>query len=166
MRTDRDFDRIAPQLDKPLLRHSQLWWRATPKKIRGCCRDDQKLGMKLIQLSLDLARAQSLQMRIDQQRIVSGSPDLVEGEHQFQRIMRLLAAKVSRAFEAPRRIYQGKPHEAASGICSSAGPGAIDMRTLVASCVCHHSYMDSMFWRMLISGFHPVCFLSFWKSVT
>src|SRR6266550_3844663 len=79
-------------------------------------------------------------------------------EQQLQRIVRLLAAEVSGAFKAPRRIDQGKLHDATSGACWSAeigtraGTNAVNRSRLAF----HHALMFSRMRGTLTFGCQSV----------
>src|SRR5581483_177965 len=141
MRPNRDFYGVAPKLCEPLLRDAQLRRRATPEEIGGGGWNDQEVRTKGVELRFDLRDRQLVQMRVHQQGFVPGRGDLVRSEKKFQRIVRILATEIGRAFEGPRRIDQSKFHDAASGTGVSAGcaTGSRGKSSLTRRCSLHHS---------------------------
>src|SRR6266498_3466188 len=83
--------------------------------------------MKVVQHCPDLLYAQSLQLSVNQQRLMTCGFSLIESKQQFQRVVRFLAAEIGRAFECPGRIHQCELHDATSGrastVCANGASG-------------------------------------------
>ena len=95
MRADRNFHCPTIEFGEPLSRNAQLGLRAPPEKIRGSGWNNQAIRSEIVKLRLDLARAEPLQLRIDEQWLVPSLPDLIKRKEQLKWIMRLMTSKIS-----------------------------------------------------------------------
>src|SRR4029077_20420876 len=95
---------VAPKFRKPFLRDAQLRRRTSPEQIRRRSWNNEEVRTKLVERLFHLLSAQPPQLRVHNERLVPGTTNLICRKQQLQRIMRLLAAEVRRAFERPSRI--------------------------------------------------------------
>src|SRR5215469_2121815 len=112
MWSNRDSYGLRTQSLNPLHGYAQLRGWTTPKKIRRCSGNNQKMRLKRADARSSFFQREIVSLSIDEQQLASGSGNLIIRKQQFQRNMRLFAAKVCRAFEVPVGIDQRKLHPA------------------------------------------------------
>src|SRR6185437_632850 len=96
MRANGNFHGLASAAEgvEPFQGDAQFRRRTTPEEVGGRSRNDKKVGRKTSDCRAGVLNAEAARLRIDQQRVVSRGAYLVEGEHQFQRNVRIAAAEV------------------------------------------------------------------------
>src|SRR5258706_2105986 len=102
VRTDGDQEtRMAVQGARQFLRYGEFRRRAAPEQIRRRRRDHGHVGTKVFQLGDYVARAEIVQMRIDEQRPVLTVLKELVGDPEFERQVRRPASEIYAAVVAP-----------------------------------------------------------------
>src|SRR5512142_1254967 len=78
MRTDRNLYCTSIQPGEPLPRNAQLGWRTPPEEVRRRRRNHQEVRIELVELSLHILNAETVQLSINQPWLMPTLFDLVE----------------------------------------------------------------------------------------